>query len=66
MVPSMVFHAHHPATKLVTTLPPGADEMSKHSAPGGGWGGARRASRAKPNKECKMIGRPPFNAMSEQ
>ena len=35
MVPSMVFSAHHPATNLVTALPPGTDEMSKHSAPGG-------------------------------
>jgi len=31
----MVFHGHHPATKLVTALPPGTHEMSKHSAPGG-------------------------------
>ena len=35
MVPPMVFHARHPATWLVTALPPGTDEMSKHSAPGG-------------------------------
>ena len=35
MVPLMVFHAHHPVTKLVTALPPGTDEMSRHSAPGG-------------------------------
>jgi hypothetical protein len=27
MVLSVVFHAHHPATKLVTALPPGTDEM---------------------------------------
>ena len=34
-LPSMMFHALHPAIWLVTALPPGTDEMSKHSAPGG-------------------------------
>ena len=66
MVPSMVFHARHPATWLVTALPPGTDEMSKHSAPGGDGRGAPWTSRAKPYKEWEMIRRPPLNAMSEQ
>jgi hypothetical protein len=56
-MPSMVFPAHHPATKLVTALPPGTDEMSKHSAPGGD-GAVLTGPRAKPYKELEMIGRP--------
>jgi hypothetical protein len=66
MVPSMVFHAHHPATKLVTALPPGTDEMSKHSAPGGDGAVPTGLLVRDPNNEWEMIGRPPLNAMSEQ
>jgi hypothetical protein len=66
IVLSMVFPAHHPATNLVTTLPPGTDEMSKHSAPGGDGAVLTGLLVRNPTREWEMIGRPPLNAVPEQ
>jgi hypothetical protein len=53
----MVFPAHHPATKLITALPPGTDEMSKHSAPGGD-GAVLTGPPCETYKEWEMIDGP--------
>ena len=66
MVPSVMLHAHHPATKLVTALPPGTDEMFKHSAPGGDGAVLTGLLVRNPTREWEMIGRPPLNAVPEQ
>jgi hypothetical protein len=58
MVPLVMLHAHHPATKLVTALPPGTDEMFRHSAPCGDGAVPTGLLVRNPNKEWEMIGRP--------
>ena len=65
MVPLVMLHAHHPATKLVTALPPGTDEMP-HSAPGGDGAVLTGLLVRNPTREWEMIGRPPLNAVPEQ
>ena len=60
MAPSMVLHAHHPATKLVTTLPPGTDEVSKHSAPGGDGAVLTGPLVRNPARSGRWVGRPPI------